>query len=114
MKKIKYNEVDGVVGFSKTIKMNKRDNCVPVGTDMNGDEYIMSVIVVVPDSNGGFSDSIVKPRFTNQFDGVQIRPKVLMKDTKGYFYRKDSKRVSLTDKSVKKLKHAYHRVRRVW
>jgi hypothetical protein len=106
MRKIKYNVEDGVIGFSKTVKRNDRNNNVSAGVSASGREMIATAIVFVPDMRmqlSGIKD-LKKVPVTGQFESLQIRPKVLMKDSKGYFYRRHSSRVSLCDKSVKKLK----------
>ena len=112
MRKIKYNEEDGVIGFSKMIKQNSRDNNVEVCVDKHGVVWVVTVIAFIPDPHGKIKGNLTKINGTGQFDGSQIRPKVLMKDSKGYFYRKDSTRISLTDKSVKKMKKRIRQLKR--
>lgn len=102
MKKIKYNEVDGVVAFTYTDTELRSDNGREqkyeklMETDDNHRIVAVAIAVTANDFKDGYGN-------ITQHDSLQVRPKILFRDRKNMlYYRKQNEKRYLSDSSVKK------------
>lgn len=111
MKKIKYNEVDGVVGFSQTVTtahIKTRKRYLELGTGFRNSDgvsafhVLVALIVVTNDF-----DNVKLNNESTPNSSFQIRPKIIMVDRKGNpYYKRHRNKVYLTFDSQKKMSKA--------
>ncbi len=108
--KLKWNDADGIIGFSRTnvevSKSAKQKNYVELqerrDADNEGKEMVTVLTAIAVTQNTFDNKNLKKVPYTVQYDALQIRPKVLFYDKHGQpYYRTREEKVYVAEGNLK-------------